>query len=147
MTQEGPFAEVGRRIQGLRGKLTQAEFAARLGVDRKSVTGWETGKRLPDGSSLLVMRRDMGADLNYLLGGGESEFRVLSSEERTMVDFYREASPAVRKAALGALLSAGHAAGVVVHGSVGQSIQGDVEQSNFTIGMGKPRKQGKPEGK
>lgn len=145
MTQEGPYAEVGRRIQVLRGKLTQAEFASRLGVDRKSVTGWETGKRLPDGSSLLVMRRDMGADLNYILGGGEAEFRVLSSEERTMVDFYREASPAVRKAALGALLSAGHAGpGVVIHGKVGQSIAGNAEQSQFTIDMGKQRK---PEGK
>ncbi|WP_261803536.1 hypothetical protein [Variovorax sp. PAMC26660] len=91
----------------------------------------------------------MGADLNYILGGGEAEFRVLSSEERTMVDFYRDASPAVRKAALGALVSAGGAPptgspGVVIHGRVGQSIQGDVEQSSFSIDMGKPKK---PRGK
>lgn len=105
MTQDGPYAEVGRRIQALRGKLTQAEFATRLGVDRKSVTGWETGKRLPDGSSLLVMRRDMGADLNYILGGGEAEFR-LSAEERTVVDYYRMAPLVVRRTVLGALIGA-----------------------------------------
>jgi len=100
---DAPFAEVGRRVRGLRGEETQAEFAARIGVDRKSVTGWETGKRLPDGRSLLVMRRDMGADLNYILCGGDAEVRVLTLDERALVAAYREAAPAVRKAALGAL--------------------------------------------
>lgn len=106
MSGERPFAEVGQRIQRLRGELTQEEFAGRLGVDRKSVSGWETGKRLPDGSSLLVMRRDMGADLNFILGGGEADLSVLSPEERSMVEVYRAAPPVVRRAAQGALLSA-----------------------------------------
>jgi transcriptional regulator with XRE-family HTH domain len=106
MSEERPFAEVGQRIQRLRGELTQEEFAGRLGVDRKSVSGWETGKRLPDGSSLLVMRRDMGADLNFILGGGEADLSVLSPEERSMVEVYRAAPPVVRRAAQGALLSA-----------------------------------------
>lgn len=107
MTQsEPPYAEVGKRIQRLRGKLTQADLALRLGVDRKSITGWETGKRLPDGSSLLAMRRDLGADLNHLLGGGEAEPLALTSEERTLLAHWRASTDEVRKAVLGALASA-----------------------------------------
>lgn len=65
------FFEAGQRIAKLRGKLTQAGFAQRLGVSRSSVEGWEAGKRLPDGSSLLRMREAFGADINVLLDGKE----------------------------------------------------------------------------
>lgn len=63
------FFEAGQRIAKLRGNLTQAGFAQRLGVSRSSVEGWEAGKRLPDGSSLLRMREAFGADINVLLDG------------------------------------------------------------------------------
>lgn len=45
------------------------EFATRLGVDHKSVSGWEAGKRLPDGSSLLALAEQFAADVNYILTG------------------------------------------------------------------------------
>ena len=118
------YTETGRRIQELRGNRTQAEFAALLGVDRKSVTGWETGKRLPDGASLLVMRRDLGADVNYLLGGKADAEPALSAEERTLLDYFRAAPPAVRRAAMGALLGAS-AQGVVQHGQGIQQVSNE----------------------
>lgn len=64
-----PFVSVGLRIKALRGGLSLREFAARLGVDHKSVSGWESGKRLPDGSSLLALMEQFGADVNYILTG------------------------------------------------------------------------------
>lgn len=99
------FAAVGTRIKALRGSLSQAEFAERLTVDRKTVVGWEAGKRLPDGSSLLRLALEFGADLNHLLLG-QSESRRLSAEEETVVAYFREATPDVRRAALGALIGA-----------------------------------------
>lgn len=69
MSEHEIFLDVGERITKLRGKLTQAGFAQRLGVSRSSVEGWEAGKRLPDGSSLLRMREAFGADINVLLTG------------------------------------------------------------------------------
>ena len=69
MSDHEIFFDVGERIAKLRGKLTQAGFAQRIGVSRSSVEGWEAGKRLPDGSSLLRMREAFGADINVLLTG------------------------------------------------------------------------------
>jgi len=63
------FAAVGLRIAELRGTLAQAEFAERLNVDRKTVGRWEAGERLPDGSSLLKLMTEFGADVNYILTG------------------------------------------------------------------------------
>lgn len=96
---------VGARIKSIRGSLSQADFAARLGVDRKSVVGWEGDKRLPDGATLLRLAVEFGADLNHLLLGG-SESKRLAADEEVMLSYYREATPEVRKAALGALIGA-----------------------------------------
>lgn len=61
------FQKTGERIAELRGELTQAEFAKRLGVDRKTVGRWEAGERLPDGASLLKFMQEFHADINYIL--------------------------------------------------------------------------------
>lgn len=89
------FFEVGKRIRLLRGQLTQAEFAARLGVDRKSVVGWEAGKRLPDGASLLRLMQEFGADVNFLLTGSMQapESETLTPRERALLDNYRHSPP------------------------------------------------------
>ena len=106
MSLENLFIEAGQRILQLRGNLTQADFAARLGVDRKTVVGWEAGKRLPDGTSLLKLVTEFGADVNYILMGGRASAVPLTAEEQTLLGYYREASKEVRRAALGALIGA-----------------------------------------
>lgn len=85
------FFETGKRIEAIRGSLTQAAFAERLGVDRKSVTGWEKGRRLPDGESLLKLVKEFGADLNYLLTGVTSAGVApeLPPDESALLDNYR----------------------------------------------------------
>lgn len=112
MSLEEDFFEVGLRIRALRGTLQQTEFADKLGVDRKSVSGWEAGKRLPDGKSLLALVREFGADVNYLLTGvkGAAE-PALDSAERVLLDSYRRCNDDGRQTLIktAALLSAGMA--------------------------------------
>lgn len=87
MGHEKVFVEVGRRIAELRGDLTQAAFAERLGVDRKTVVRWEAGERLPDGVSLLALVREFHADVSYILTGqGEVN---LKPDEAALLDNYR----------------------------------------------------------
>ena len=98
MSEEEIFFEAGRRIATLRGKLTQAGFAQRLGVSRASVEGWEAGKRLPDGSSLLRMREAFGADINVILTGQAGGLAPdLRPDEDQLLAHYRAAHSDARE--------------------------------------------------
>ena len=97
MTEE-IFFEAGQRIATLRGKLTQAGFALRLGVSRSSVEGWEAGKRLPDGNSLLRMREAFGADINVILTGqAGGAAPALRPDEDALLAHYRSAHADARE--------------------------------------------------
>jgi len=92
------FFEAGQRIAKLRGKLTQAGFALRLGVSRKTVEGWEAGKVLPNGSSLLRMREAFGADINVLLDGKEGGVApALRPDEQELLAHYQAAHSDARE--------------------------------------------------
>ena len=94
MTPEESFLPVGKRIRDLRNDMQVTEFAARLGVDRKSVAGWESGKRLPDGTSLLKLMTEFGADVNFVLSGTRSDVGPgLDAAEQVLVDSYRRCAP------------------------------------------------------
>ena len=104
---DAPFASVGLRIRTLRGDLSLREFATRLGVDHKSVSGWEAGKRLPDGSSLLALMEHFSADVNYILTGQRSGSAApvpepaapaLARDEEILLDNYRNSPPDARVA-------------------------------------------------
>ncbi|QDL55325.1 helix-turn-helix domain-containing protein [Rhodoferax aquaticus] len=89
MAEHEIFFDVGQRIAALRGKLTQAGFAQRVGASRSSVEGWEAGKRLPDGSSLLRMHEAFGADITYLLTGktGGAAPRLRPDQEELLANY------------------------------------------------------------
>lgn len=92
------FFAAGQRIAQVRGKLTQAGFAQRLGVSRSSVEGWEAGKRLPDGSSLLRMREAFGADINVILTGQVGGVAPsLRPDEEQLLEHYRAAHSDARE--------------------------------------------------
>ncbi|MEO8118025.1 MAG: helix-turn-helix transcriptional regulator [Rhodoferax sp.] len=98
MSDEEIFFETGKRIAALRGKLSQAGFAQRLGVSRSSVEGWEAGKRLPDGSSLLRMREAFGADINVILTGESGGAApLLRPDEEELLSNYRAAHSDARE--------------------------------------------------
>ena len=45
--------------------LSQADFAARLGVRQQTVSEWETGRYIPRGASLTVLRMVAEAPQTY----------------------------------------------------------------------------------
>ena len=87
------FFEAGSRVAALRGSMKQSEFAERLGVHRNSVVGWEAGKRLPDGESLVRMSEEFGADVSFILTGksGGAAPRLRPDEEELLAN-YRQAN-------------------------------------------------------
>ncbi|MGH8782078.1 helix-turn-helix domain-containing protein [Paraburkholderia sp.] len=97
---------IGQRIESLRGNLSQADFAAKLGVDRKTVGTWERGERLPDTRALVGLWQEFDADPAWLLTG--SGFAPTTTEdERELLALYRSAPLEVKVAAIGALTAGG----------------------------------------
>lgn len=92
------FFEVGARIAALRGAMKQSEFAERLGVHRNSVVGWEAGKRLPDGESLVRMSEQFNADIHVLLMGKQGGVAPdLRPDEEELLSDYRAAHSDARE--------------------------------------------------
>ena len=73
--------------------MKQSEFAERLGVNRQTVSRWEAGERLPDGSGLLRMREAFGADINVILTGQAGGVAPsLRPDEEELLAHYRQAN-------------------------------------------------------
>jgi putative transcriptional regulator len=55
--QEFPLAPVTPTVRALRmrARLTQTEFAARLGVPVETIRNWEQGKRMPRGPARALL--------------------------------------------------------------------------------------------
>lgn len=96
------FQDAGGRIAELRGELTKQDFALRLGVDRKTVERWEAGERLPDGSKLLRLMTEFGADVNYILTGQRTgnvqPESALAPDETILLNNYRNSPPDAKAA-------------------------------------------------
>jgi transcriptional regulator with XRE-family HTH domain len=110
VSQEKIFIGQGKRIAELRASMSQAEFATRLGVDRKTVVRWEAGERLPDGISLLHLVTEFAADVNYILTGQRAHAApTLDASEAVLLDTYKRCPPQGRAHLIqtAALLSAG----------------------------------------
>lgn len=133
MTFQSLFGErlkQGRKALG----WSQAEAAEIAGVSREYWGRCERGASIPGGEVLAALAQ-RGVDVRYVLTG-ESEGSppvALSSEEGLLLQYYRDASPAVRKAAMAALLSGASGGGmhmsnlgdgnVQVGGSVGGAVR------------------------
>jgi putative transcriptional regulator len=72
-----PTTPVAAYAKGVRArtKLTQAEFAARIGVPIETVRNWEQGKRSPRGPARALLKViDKAPDLAFvILGRGRSD--------------------------------------------------------------------------
>lgn len=92
------FLKGGLRVESLRGGLTQAEFAERLDVDRKTVGQWERGERVPSGTVLLRMASEFGADVGYILTGKKGGVApLLPPDEEELLAHYRAAHSDARE--------------------------------------------------
>ncbi|CBJ42992.1 helix-turn-helix domain-containing protein [Ralstonia solanacearum] len=109
MSQTAEDQTVGDRIKAVRGDRGISEFAAELGVNRKTVTRWEADEALPDGGSLLVLKTRFGVDPGWVLTGeGDSpDASTLTPEEQLLLSRYRSSPAELRDAALRVLLGGG----------------------------------------
>lgn len=67
-----PFAEALRRARMEIG-LSQKQLASRLFVDRSSIAGWETGRRIPDALMVSRLSECLGIDVGALLNATEND--------------------------------------------------------------------------
>lgn len=149
-SSSGNPSEIALRIRQARGDLTQAEFAAQLGVASKTVIRWEQGVAIPDGESLLALNAVFEARPTWVLTGAERP-PPLDGRAAVLLDNYRRAGESGQRAiesTAAALAGAGSGAtalsalpkrraSVVIHGDVGQQIKGDVHNTApFSINVG-----------
>lgn len=129
------FFEVGARIAALRGAMKQSEFAERLGVHRNSVVGWEAGKRLPDGESLVRMSEQFNADIHVLLMGkeGGAAPALRPDEDKLLADYraaHADARERIRQVAATAATSPKRAAKATAPPPTQHATSGGINQVN-----------------
>jgi len=83
-------SQMGKRIAFLRGELSQADFAERLGVSRNTLSRYENGTSIPSADFLQLLVTAFGVDANWLLlGVGEPPKPELDAREAILVDHFR----------------------------------------------------------
>ncbi|MEG0920288.1 MAG: XRE family transcriptional regulator [Comamonas sp.] len=135
------LVSIGDRLREERVRLglTQPAIGEIGGVTKKTQMLYEGGERAPDANYLSAIAAH-GADVRYVLTGARDYAPPppLSGEEQLMLQYYRDAVPAVRKAALGALMGA--PALTQIGGSNSQHSSGDGAMMIGSINNGKKRK-------
>ena len=71
---------IGKYIKFLRERnnLTQEELAKKVPVTREAVSKWETGRRIPDIETLLILSNMFNVSIESLLSGGESDNAMIN---------------------------------------------------------------------
>ena len=67
MSYKGIF---GRRLKKLREKnnITQKGLSRSLGVSQQAITWWESGRRFPNGKSLIEIADYFNTSIDYMVG-------------------------------------------------------------------------------
>lgn len=75
---------IGKYIKFLRERnnLTQEELTKKVPVIREAVSKWETGRRIPDIETLIILSNIFDVSIESLLSGGESD--------NAMVNLYKD---------------------------------------------------------
>ena len=78
---------------------TQQEVADYLGISRQAYGNYESGKREPDYETLLKLGEYFNCSIDYLLGSSRGvRYPLLSEFERSLLEQYRSATPAIQSA-------------------------------------------------
>ncbi len=125
------------KLERERLQFGQAAVAGIAEVAVKTVGRWE--REIPIPSDKLGLLARLGFDAQYVVTGERCN-GSLSADENDLLSRFRAAPLAVRAAAL-AGLTAGAAAPAgqrkqVIHGDVGQYVEGPVDQTGITIQVG-----------
>ncbi|WP_219214128.1 helix-turn-helix domain-containing protein [Variovorax boronicumulans] len=103
------MSSIGSRLRDERERLgyNQSDLAELGGSTRKSQFNYETDARRPDADYLAAIAA-VGLNVLFILTGSEegAEPIQFTAEERDLFEHFRKAPSAVRRAAMGALLSA-----------------------------------------
>lgn len=128
--------------------LSQQALADAIGTTKRSVINWEGGVGSPSAEVLERYAQSIGADVGYVITGLRDYEAppALSAEEQMLLEYFREAPAAVRRAAIGALLGAATPSGQVM-----QNLKGGSHTMIGSIGgtykaATEPRKKAKPKG-
>jgi len=106
------------------------------GLTVVSQRNYESGRRLPDAEYLRLVARK-GVDVLFVVTGEKQVGETLPAVEADLVFHFRRAPPELRSAAVRVLGGApGAAAAPVVHGAVGQVVQGDLHTPAQTFNVG-----------
>lgn len=102
---------LSERLKAERDRLgfTQPQIAALADVGKTTVINWEKGLSSPTAAQLEALSK-FGLDVLFVVTGefkgGAQPAPTLSPEESTLLEYFRAAPPAVKRAAMGALLGA-----------------------------------------
>ncbi len=92
--QCGRFITLLRKEQ----ELTQKQLAQKIGVTDKAISRWETGKGLPDASSLLALSELFSVTVNELLAGDRvAPSHTVQAAENTVLGVLRMRDCEVKK--------------------------------------------------
>lgn len=74
------MVDIGNKIKALRvsQKITQNEFATRLGVTKSAISSYENGSRLPSYDILIKISRIFKVSTDYLLGCVDEKAQTVS---------------------------------------------------------------------
>ncbi|MBO5158453.1 MAG: helix-turn-helix transcriptional regulator [Lachnospiraceae bacterium] len=116
--------KIGKFIATLRKekkKMTQEQFAERLGVSNRSVSRWENGNSMPDLSLLPLISKELGVSVSELLNGEQANERADVKESLNMMielsDWEkRRKAKLVNQCFLSGIISIGF---VLLHGQFG----------------------------
>ena len=98
-----PFGETLRRLRTAKG-LSQQQLAARLHVERTTISNWEANRRIPDMNRLSDLARILDADVSVLLASADGTCEIpnvlLVDDEKIILKEWlsvlREALPRAR---------------------------------------------------
>jgi transcriptional regulator with XRE-family HTH domain len=77
------MGEFGVNIKFLREKarLTQRQFGAKYDTDNSNISRWETGKAIPDPTTIKQIASDFGVSIDWLMGETKSNPEKLDLKE------------------------------------------------------------------
>ena len=128
---------IGERLREERERLgfSQSAIGAIGGVKKLAQLKYEQGERYP-GADYLAAVAKIGADTLYIVTG-ERNAGSLTADETELLERFRSAPLAVKAAAIAAVTAGSAPVNQTFHGSVGQSVAGNITNKSgvsFNVG-------------
>ncbi|WP_238547108.1 XRE family transcriptional regulator [Pseudomonas sp. GM30] len=137
VNSRGVLLNIGERLREERERLgySQSAIGAVGGVKKLAQLKYEQGERFP-GADYLAALAKIGVDTLYIVTG-ERSAGSLTADETELLERFRSAPLAVKAAAIAAVTAGSAQVNQTFHGSVGQSVAGNItNKSGVTFNVG-----------